>query len=200
MKKYAPATLRNRDAIAAILSVELPTSGTVLEVASGTGEHAVCFASRFPDLIWQPSDPSEEALGSIEAWRDDEGSVNLRPPLQLDASSDQWPTDQDDAIVCINMAHISPWEASEGLFAGAARLLKGTAPLILYGPYIEPDVETVPSNLAFDASLKSRDPRWGLRSTVDVDRLASQTGFRRANRYEMPANNLILVYRRIDET
>ena len=199
VKKYAPATLRNRDPIAAVLTKELPASGTVLEVASGTGEHAVYFASRFPDLIWQPSDPSEEARASIEARRDDEGSANLRPPLQLDALSDQWPTDQADAILCINMVHISPWEASEGLFAGAARLLTGTAPLILYGPYVEPDVETAQSNLGFDASLKARDPRWGLRSTIDVDRLASQTGFRRANRYEMPANNLILVYRRIDE-
>nr|WP_298896974.1 DUF938 domain-containing protein [uncultured Altererythrobacter sp.] len=199
MKKYAPATLRNRDAIAAVLAKELPASGTVLEVASGTGEHAVYFASRFPDLIWQPSDPSEEALASIEAWRDVEGSANLLPPLQLDASSDQWPIDQADVIVCINMVHISPWEASEGLFAGAARLLNGAAPLILYGPYIEPDVETAQSNLEFDASLKSRNPRWGLRSTMDVDRLAAQTGFKRANRYQMPANNLILVYRRMAE-
>ncbi|MBT8432561.1 MAG: DUF938 domain-containing protein [Altererythrobacter sp.] len=199
MKKYAPATLRNREAIAAVLAKELPASGTVLEVASGTGEHAVYFASRFPDLIWQPSDPNEEALASIEAWRDVEGSANLLPPLQLDASRDQWPIDQAGAIVCINMVHISPWEASEGLFAGAARLLNGAARLILYGPYIEPDVETAQSNLEFDASLKSRNPRWGLRSTMDVDRLGAQTGFKRANRYQMPANNLILVYRRMAE-
>lgn len=200
MKKYAPATLRNRDAIAAVLAKELPASGSVLEVASGTGEHAIHFAPRFPDLVWQPSDPSEEALESIEAWRDEEGSVNLRSPVQLDATSDRWRIDQATAIVCINMVHISPWEASEGLFSGAARLLKQGAPLVLYGPYIEPGVETAPSNLKFDLSLKSRDPRWGLRSTVDIDALAAQTGFERANRYEMPANNLILVYRRIDKT
>lgn len=200
MKKYAPATLRNRDAIAAVLAKELPASGSVLEVASGTGEHAIHFAPRFPDLVWQPSDPSEEALESIEAWREEEGSVNLRSPVQLDATSDRWRIDQATAIVCINMVHISPWEASEGLFSGAARLLKQGAPLVLYGPYIEPGVETAPSNLKFDLSLKSRDPRWGLRSTVDVDALAAQTGFERANRYEMPANNLILVYRRIDKT
>ena len=200
MKKYAPATLRNRDAIAAVLAKELPASGSVLEVASGTGEHAIHFAPRFPDLVWQPSDPSEEALESIEAWQEEEGSVNLRSPVQLDATSDRWRIDQATAIVCINMVHISPWEASEGLFSGAARLLKQGAPLVLYGPYIEPGVETAPSNLKFDLSLKSRDPRWGLRSTVDVDALAAQTGFERANRYEMPANNLILVYRRIDKT
>lgn len=196
MKKYAPATLRNRDAIAAVLVKELPAAGAVLEVASGTGEHAVHFAPRFPDLMWQPSDPSEEALASIAAWRDEEGSANLCAPLQLDASNEQWPVDHAAAIVCINMVHISPWEASVGLFAGAARILPADAPLILYGPYIEPDVETTPSNLDFDASLKARDPRWGLRLTSDIDRLAAQNGFKRANRYEMPANNLTLVYRR----
>ncbi|RGP40849.1 UPF0585 protein C16orf13 like protein [Altererythrobacter insulae] len=195
MKKYAPATLRNRDAIAAILVKELPETGIVLEIASGSGEHAVYFAPRFPDLVWQPSDPSEEALLSIEAWRSESGANNLGAPIRIDASSDQWPMSHADALVCINMVHISPWEATQGLFAGAKRILPETAPLILYGPYIETGVETAQSNMDFDASLRSRDPRWGLRRVADVDEVAANNGFARAQRYEMPTNNLVLIYR-----
>ena len=200
MKKFAPATLRNRDAIANVLSKELSGAGLVLEVASGTGEHAVHFASLFPDLVWQPSDPSDEAIASIEAWRNEHGSANLRSPIRLNAANERWPVDQAAAIVCINMVHIAPREACEGLFVGAARILHCGAPLILYGPYVEPGVSTAESNLRFDAGLKARDPRWGLRSTTEVDRLGMKAGFGRTNRYEMPANNLMLVYRRLGET
>ena len=196
MKKYAPATLRNRDAIAAILVNELPKTGTVLEIASGSGEHAVYFAPRLPDLVWQPSDPSGGALLSIEAWRSESRANNLRAPIRIDASSEEWPINYADALVCINMVHISPWEATQGLFAGANRILPKAAPLILYGPYIEVGVETAPSNMDFDASLRSRDARWGLRHVADVDELAANKGFARVNRYEMPANNIALIYRR----
>ncbi len=195
-KQHAPATLRNREPIAEVLARELPASGTVLEVAAGTGEHAVFFAERFPALRWQPTDPSAEALASIAAYRADYASDNLAAPLLLDAAQpDDWPVTQADAMVCINMVHISPWEATLGLFAGAARVLAvSKGPLVLYGPYIEAGVETAPSNLDFDASLKARNPLWGLREAGALDALAAQHGMVRTARYAMPANNIILVY------
>lgn len=196
MKQHAPATSRNREPLAAVLDAELPAAGLVLEVASGSGEHAIYFARRYPALQWQPSDQSPDALASILAWRDEEGLGNLRAPVRLDAGAADWPPVAADAVLCINMVHISPWEAVEGLFAGAARLLPSGAPLILYGPYLEDEVETAPSNLAFDRSLKDRDARWGLRRLADMDGLAAETGFARARRVEMPANNLTLVYRK----
>ncbi|WP_086608049.1 DUF938 domain-containing protein [Erythrobacter donghaensis] len=196
-KQHAPATLRNREPIAAVLAREFPPSGTVLEIAAGTGEHAVFFAEAFPALAWQPSDPSPEALASIAAYREDYPGNNLAAPQLLDAAApDSWPVTQADAIVCINMVHISPWEATLGLFRGAARLLGNSGgPLILYGPYIEQGIETAPSNLEFDASLKARDLRWGLREAEALDALAAQNGLARSARYALPANNIILVYR-----
>jgi hypothetical protein len=196
MKRQAPAAARNRDPIAAVLAEELPASGLVLEVASGTGEHAVHFADAFPALAWQPSDPDLAARESIEAWRVDEGMANLRPPLDLDAASPAWPIERADAVLCINMVHISPVRATEGLLVGAARLLPTGSPLVLYGPYLEDDVATAPSNLAFDASLKARNPEWGLRSVAWLDRQSAERGFSRTRRTTMPANNLMLVYRR----
>ncbi len=196
MKKHAPATLRNREAILTLLRHELPEWGTVLEVASGSGEHAVYFAEHIPALAWQPSDPDAEALASIKAYRADYEGVNLREPVMLDAARSEWPLGRADAILCCNMVHISPWAAAVGLFEGAARLLDTGAPLILYGPYFERDVEAAPSNLQFDLGLRSRDERWGIRYMEDVDQLASQTDFTRSARHEMPANNLMLIYRR----
>jgi hypothetical protein len=196
MKRHAPAAARNRAPIAAVLAEELPASGLVLEVASGTGEHAVHFADAFPALAWQPSDPDLAARESIEAWRVDEGMANLRPPLDLDAASPAWPIERADAVLCINMVHISPVRATEGLLVGAARLLPTGSPLVLYGPNLEDDVATAPSNLAFDASLKARNPEWGLRSVAWLDRLSAERGFSRTRRTTMPANNLMLVYRR----
>jgi ubiquinone/menaquinone biosynthesis C-methylase UbiE len=196
MKHSAPAALRNREPIAAVLAEELPASGTVLEVASGTGEHAVHFASEFPALAWQPSDPDEVALESIAAWREEAGLANLLPPLALDAAAPEWPLDAADAVVCINMIHISPWTSAEGLFAGAARLLPKGAPLLLYGPFLEDDVPTAPSNIAFDAWLKGKDPAYGIRRIEEVDALAARHGFARTRRTEMPANNLTLAYRK----
>ena len=196
MKRHAPATSRNGAAIAAVLREELPASGLVLEIASGTGEHAVRFARALPHLEWQPTDLDTEALGSIDAYATEAGLPNLLPARTLDATAAKWPVERADAVVCINMVHISPWAASEGLFAGAARVLGEGAPLVLYGPFVEDGVETAPSNLAFNASLKARDPAWGLRDISALDTLAASHGLSRTARHEMPANNLTLVWRR----
>jgi len=196
-KKHAPAALRNRDAIANVLARELPGSGTVLEIAAGSGEHAVFFAARFGRLTWLPTDPAPDALASIAEYRADYPGTNLSAPMMLDAAApDAWLVAEAAAIVCINMVHISPWEATQGLFRGAAHLLGSGAPLILYGPYIEAGVGTAPSNLEFDASLKARNPLWGLREAEALDALAAQHGMARSARYALPANNIMLVYRR----
>ena len=195
MKRHAPATARNSEPLAEVLAGELPNEGLVLEIASGTGEHAVFMARRFPALVWQPSDPDPEAIASIEAWREEDGPGNLRSAVMLDAAADAWPVASAAAVLCINMVHISPWGATEGLVEHAAEVLDAGNPLILYGPFIEDDVETAPSNIAFDESLKARNSGWGLRNLSAVDRLARASGFNRTKRYPMPANNLTVVYR-----
>ncbi len=197
MKQHAPAALRNREPIATVLARELPEFGTVLEIASGTGEHAVFFAGAFPALHWQPSDPSAEALASIAAYREEYPGPNLAAPLLLDAADpDGWPVSEAAAILCINMVHISPWKATLGLFRGAARILGNSGgPLILYGPFLEQGVPTAPSNIDFDASLKARDQSWGLREAETLDALAASHGMARSARYALPANNIMLVYR-----
>ncbi|MCJ2015402.1 DUF938 domain-containing protein [Methylobacterium sp. J-076] len=192
----APAVARNREAILAVLRRVLPSGGTVLEVAAGSGEHAVYFARALPESTWQPSDPEPVALRSIAAHARAAGLPNLRDPIALDAAAAEWPVVQAAAIVCINMVHIAPWSAAEGLFAGAGRLLPAGAPLVLYGPFREEGVPTAPSNEAFDADLRARDPRWGLRTVEAVGRLAASRGLTFGERVAMPANNLILVYRK----
>lgn len=192
-KRRAPAAARNVGPIGNVLERWLPETGLVLEIASGTGEHALAFARRFPNLTWQPSDPDPVALASIAAWQSD-GPDNLRPPVHLDVRAADWPRDRADAILSINMVHISPWEASLGLLDGAARLLDAGASLILYGPWLEADIEPAPSNLEFDRDLKSRDPRWGLRRVEDF---AAQAALRRlllVERQTMPSNNLMLLF------
>lgn len=195
-RRHAPATLRNRDAITAVLRDHLPPNGTVLEIASGSGEHIVYFAAAFPALRWQPSDCEPAALASIAEWTAEAGATNVAAPLSLDVERSPWPVSQANAIVCINMVHISPWSASEALFAGASALLPPGAPLYLYGPFLRHDVMTAPSNLAFDTSLKQRNPAWGLRDVAAIDALAESQGLARSALIEMPANNLSLVYRR----
>lgn len=195
-KRHAPATLRNRDAITQVLVDWLPPSGTVLEVASGSGEHAVHFAAAFPHLGWQPSDPDPAGLASIAAYRAEAGLANLASPLALDAAAADWPVGRADAILCINMVHISPWKATLGLFTGAARLLAPGASLILYGPYIEADVPTAASNLDFDANLRACNAEWGLRDRDAVEAAAADAGLAFADRRAMPANNLMLLFRR----
>ena len=196
MKRHAPATSRNRDPIAAVLREVLPATGTVLEVASGSGEHAAYFARLFPHLQWQPSDAEPEAIASIEAWAADSGAANLLPPILLDAASERWPLEQADAILCVNMVHISPWAATVGLMRGAGLLLPAGAPLMLYGPYRRGEMPTAPSNEAFDADLRRRDPGWGLRVLEDVSAEGEAKGLALERVVEMPANNLTLVYRR----
>ena len=193
--RSAPAALRNRDPIADVLRDWLPASGLVLEVASGTGQHVVYFAGAFPQLDWQPSDTHPDALASIAAWREECGLPNVRAPIRIDASNPQWPIEKADAALNINMAHISPWSASLGLIAGAARVLPSAGPLILYGPWLKNDIETVPSNLAFDADLKRRDPEWGLRRVEDFAAAAASEGFDLSDTRRMPANNLMLLFR-----
>jgi len=193
----SPSSARNRDPILALLRRWLPASGTVLEIASGLGEHAAWSAEALPGITWQPTDRSEEALEILRARRAAAGLANLAEPLvQNAADPETWPLARADAIVCINMVHISPWSATEGLMAGAARLLPDGGALILYGPYIETGVETAPSNLAFDADLKRRDPAWGLRDLADVQALAAAQGLSLTERVAMPANNLCLLLRR----
>ena len=170
----------------------LPNSGSVLEVASGSGEHAVHFAQRFSDLEWQPSDPDPLAMNSIEAWRADSGLANLREPVLLDASAGTWPIERADAVLNINMVHISPWKAALGLLDGAARVLPAGGRLILYGPWLVEGLETAPSNLAFDRDLKRRNPAWGLRKVEDFAQEAERRGLLFEDQREMPANNSML--------
>lgn len=192
MRRHAPATERNREPIAAVLAEVLPEAGLVLEVASGTGEHIAAFAERFPGLEWQPSDPDPDARASIAEWC--EALCNVPPPLTIDAAAADWPVERSDAILCINMVHISPWAATLGLMAAAARLLPAGAPLILYGPYRQKGVPTAPSNEQFELWLKEKSPEFGLRHVEDVTEAAKGLTLERI--FEMPANNLILVYRR----
>ncbi len=192
----APAVARNRDPILAVLRRVLPAQGTVLEIASGTGEHAVHFAAALPDIDWQPSDPDAAALRSIVAWREAARLPNVLAPLLLDVTSPVWPVQQTDAMVCINMIHISPWRAAEALMAGAGRVLESGGMLFLYGPYKEGGVHTASSNEAFDASLRARNPEWGVRELDDVKALAARHGIEFVERVAMPANNLSVVFRR----
>jgi len=195
--RTAPSTARNRDPILSVLKPRLPKSGVVLEIAAGAGEHAVYNAAALPSLQWQPTDPDPDALISIAAWRKHAALPNLLSPLRLDAGTpDSWPVDRADAIVNINMIHISPWAATQGLMTGASRLLPIDGILFLYGPYIEPDIETAPTNLAFDLSLKARNPAWGLRCLDEVTALAAQHRLALSERLAMPANNLALIFRK----
>jgi uncharacterized protein DUF938 len=192
----APAVARNREPILAVLRNVLPTRGKVLEIASGTGEHAVHFARALPGLTWQPSDRDPQALRSIAAHRDQHQLPNILEPVELDVTASIWPVDLADAVVAINMIHIAPWQATEGLMQGATRILPQGSPLFLYGPFKEGGEHTAPSNMAFDADLRSRNPDWGVRDLGDVCELASAHGFAFIERVPMPANNLSVVFRR----
>ena len=192
----SPSVARNRDPILLVLRRVLPGRGTVLEVASGTGEHAAHFAAALPHLTWQPTDMDEDARRSVAAHRELVGLPNLLPPLALDVRAPVWPVAHADALVAINMIHISPWTAAEGLMAGAARVLPPRGVLYLYGPYKENGEHTAPTNAAFDASLRARDPAWGVRDIADVRALAGAAGLDLVERVTMPANNLSLVFRK----
>jgi SAM-dependent methyltransferase len=193
---YAPAVVRNREAIVAVLRRVLPTRGDVLEIASGTGEHVVHFAEAFPRLTFQPSDLDANARASIDAWAAKKRLANVRPAVFLDATAAPRPIGRADAILCINMIHIAPWAATRGLFHQAYDLLEPGGLLYLYGPYIREGIETAPSNLAFDASLRAQNPDWGLRDLAAVEAVARENDFSLAEVVEMPANNLSVIFRR----
>lgn len=195
-KLHAPSAQRNRDAILAVLRSVLPAEGLVLEIASGSGEHALHFAQALPSLTFQPSDPSPEARASIAAWIAESGLANLRAPLAIDAGCDTWPALAPAAILCINMIHIAPWAAAEGLFRKAGAMLASGALLYLYGPFRRPNRPLEPGNAAFDESLRRRNPEWGLRDLGAVAALAEANGFPAPEIVEMPANNLSLIFRR----
>ncbi len=195
-KKVAPAAARNRDAILSVLEEVLPSQGTILEIASGSGEHIVHFARALPHLHWQPSDPEPAALASIGAWSADAALPNLAPPLMLDVCAVDWPINHAAAVLCINMIHIAPWEATLGLMNGAQKRLGAGGLVYLYGPFREDGVPLALSNADFDASLKSRDPRWGLRSVHEVADIATKHGLQLVSRQAMPANNLSLIFRK----
>jgi len=195
-RRSAPHVARNAEPIADVLRTVLPAEGLVLEIASGSGEHALHFARAFPNLLWQPTDADPVGLRSIDAWRAAEGVPNLLAPVHLDAAGTDWPVERADAILCINMVHISPWAATRGLMAGAGLLLPPGAPLYLYGAYRQRDVPIAPSNEAFDQSLKSRNPEWGLRNLEDVVAEAARHGLALERVVPMPANNLSVVFRR----
>jgi hypothetical protein len=202
LAQHSPAAERNSASIWKRLHALLAESGEALEIASGTGQHAACFAAALPGWHWQPSDWQDDAFGSIRAWAAQGGAANVREPAVLDVRATRWPTQGPafkqpfDLIYCANMLHIAPWECCAGLMQGAARHLAPRGQLVVYGPYLEDGVPTAPSNLAFDASLRERNPDWGLRRLEDVRLQARQAGFALFQRHAMPANNLLLVFRR----
>ena len=194
---YSEACVRNREPILTVLSRVLPAKGTVLEIAAGTGQHAVYFASRLPGLRWCPSDADSAARASIAAWAAGEG-VDLAPPMDLDVSSARWPITAADAIVAINLIHIAPWTVCEALMAGAGRILSSGGVLFLYGPYRLDGRHTAPSNAAFDRDLRQRDPAWGVRDLQAVVDVAARHGLAFEERVPMPANNQSIVFRKAD--
>ena len=199
-RMFSPSAARNLEPILAVLKRVLPTHGVVLEIGCGTGEHAVCFVEAMPNLTWQPSDPDADARASTASWIKFTGLNNVRAPLDIDVCSRRWGVEQKapfDAIVSINMIHIAPWEASLGLFAGAGRLLSAGGLLVLYGPFMRDGVHNAPSNATFDASLKARNPSWGVRDIADLERVseASRLGLRET--ITMPGNNMSVVFSKI---
>lgn len=195
MRRFADATTRNREPIVAVLRDVLPQRGDVLEIASGTGQHVVHFAAAFPGLRFQPSDIEGGSRDSIAAWIEAQGVDNVAAPVDLDVTREPWPVERADAIVCINMIHISPWECTVALLRGAAARLDPGAPLFLYGPYAREGRHTSPSNESFDAALRARDPSWGVRDLERVRTTAKEFGMALDAVVPMPANNLSVVFR-----
>lgn len=196
-RQYAPATERNREPILAVLREVLPPVGTILEVSSGSGEHAVFFAPRLAPRKWLPSDPNPVARASIAAWRQYCPSENLYPPIALDVCDSSWAVEQEiSAIANINMIHIAPWAACLGLMAGARRILPLGGKLYLYGPFKQGGKHTAPSNAAFDESLQVQNPQWGIRDLEEVVAVAQSEGFLLVKTVAMPANNLSVIFQK----
>jgi hypothetical protein len=196
VRLHSPSAERNRGPILAVLQRVLPRTGRVLEIASGTGQHVIHFAAALPHLDWQPSDPDAESRDSIAAWTAQAALTNVRAPLDIDVCRRPWPLDAAQALICINMVHIAPWEATEALIDGARDVLGAGAILVLYGPYRRGGAHTASSNQAFDLQLRSRDPRWGVRDMETVVALADAAGFSCDEPVAMPANNFSLVLRK----
>lgn len=196
LRQFAPATERNRHFILPILQRVLPPAGTVLEIGSGSGQHAVFFAAALSQLQWQPSDADAVALASIRAWSAHAGTLNVAAPLLLDVDRAPWPLAQADALVAINVLHYAPWATTPALFAGAARVLPRGGVLYGYGPFRRGGRHTAPSNAEFDAWLKERDPRFGVRDLEGVEAEAAACGLLLDELIPMPANNFSLVFRR----
>jgi SAM-dependent methyltransferase len=194
-KLYHPHVARNREPILAVLKRFLPARALVLEVASGSGEHAAFFAKALPSVSWLPTDIDAKALASIAAFRAEAGVPNLLAPVRLDVTTPSWPVKRLDAIICNNMTHISPWAASEGLMAGAARTLRAGGMLFLYGPYKIDGRHTARSNQEFDAYLRSQNPEWGIRDLGEMRALAGRHGLTLIETVAMPANNLTVIFR-----
>lgn len=195
--QQSPSVARNREPILNVLQRVIPGNAKVLEIASGTGEHAVFFARAMPGVTWRPSDPDAASRASISAWIEREALPNVLAPVAIDVREPDWGVESEapfDAVAAINMIHISPWEATRGLVAGAARLLRRGGLLFTYGPYKRDGQHTAPSNEAFDASLRSRNPLWGVRDVVQVRDAACAQGLELHEIVEMPANNLSLVF------
>ena len=196
-RRFAPAVARNKATITEALARHLPASGLILEIASGSGEHALHFATHFPALSFQPTDPDAAALASIVAWQAEVPLPNLLLPLMLDVMAEAWPVQKADAVLCINMIHIAPWEATAALMRGAARVLPRDGILFLYGPFKQGGTHTAPSNAEFDSSLRAQDARWGVRDLEAVAEIASAAGFAAPVVEAMPANNLSVIFRRL---
>jgi SAM-dependent methyltransferase len=197
MRREAPAAQRNRQPILETLLPRLPQEGLVLEIASGSGEHIVHFAAALPGLVFQPSDPDAGARASTDDWVRTLGLANVRPAIEIDVVAARWPVEHADAILCANMIHIAPWQATVGLIAGAARTLAPGGVFFLYGPYRRNGRHTAPSNEAFDGDLRRRNPAWGMRDLEAVAGLATDKGFGPPEIVEMPANNLSLFFKRL---
>jgi hypothetical protein len=193
---HFPATQRNREPIRSALADVLPATGTVLEIASGSGEHAAFLAPFFENLTWQPSDRDPTLLASIAAHAAASGAANIAPPVAIDVGDRPWPITAAVAVVAINLIHIAPWQVCLDLLAGAAAILPAGGPLFLYGPFRRDGRHTAPSNEAFDRSLRHQDPAWGVRDLADVEAAAAFEGFRLDRVIEMPANNLGVVFRK----
>ncbi len=201
-KKYAPATERNKKHILAVLKEHLPDFGTILEIASGTGQHATYFIENLPNHYWQPSDPDGQNRDSISAWWWEVQLNNILPPLNIDTQEEVWPVENIDlplpisAMVCINMLHISPWNSTIGLMKGAGRLLPTDGIFYLYGPYRVAGVPTAPSNELFDIKLRDQNPEWGLRNLENVITLAKDEGLSLVKTIDMPSNNLSVILKK----
>lgn len=195
---HSPAADRNKEPILAVLRTVLAPGGSALEIASGTGQHVECFAAALPEWQWQPTEGDASMLPAIADRIAQAGLANVRAPVLLDVTASTWPRADAhfDAIYCANMLHIAPWAACAGLMQGAGRHLAPGGVLVTYGPYLEDDVPTAASNLAFDASLRARDPAWGIRALRDVTAEARRVGLALRARHALPANNLLLVFGR----